>query len=73
MEELLVFHALAPEPCGGSRTVEDLPGKIAEGRVHLRPKHFVILVPEGVMEIAGGNPPGDIMGFFTPRPSPLPQ
>jgi hypothetical protein len=73
MKELHILHSAIPEAPSHSRTMEDLPRKILEGRIHLASELLGVFVSESVVKEPGGYPTGRIVGRLPPGLGPISQ
>jgi hypothetical protein len=70
MEELFVVHTVGTETCGHGGAMEDLSRKIHEFSVHLPTENLVILVPQGIVQVARRDPTDHVHGVLLPGMSP---
>ena len=73
MKEFSILHSLIPEAPSHSRTMEDLPREILEGRIHLASEHLMVFVSESIMEEPCGHPSSRFKGGLPPCSSPVAQ
>ncbi len=73
MKELHILHPAIPQAPSHSRTMEDFPRKIFEGRIHLASELLRLFVSESVVKEPGGHPTGRIVGRLPPGLGPISQ
>ncbi len=71
VKEFLVIHPFCPKPFGGTGAVKNLPGKVLKRGADRSTKPARILVPKGVVEVPGCNPPDRFPLRLSPRPGPF--